>query len=150
MRLRLHHALLLIPLFSVPTLAQTAPEHHGRRTADQHFADANTTHDGHLTLDQATTGYKTIAKSFTQIDANHHGYVTLDDIKAWKAAKKASKLASKHAADDTAAGIVRPGPAAPFMAGPKATETSTDMVVPNRPGMGVDLPKAPLDRDHSS
>jgi hypothetical protein len=100
--MRLFHALVLIPLFSAPVLAETATpastEHHGRRSAQDHFADANTTHDGKLTLDQATAGYKSIAKSFSQIDVNHHGYVTMDDIKTWKAAKKAARLAAKHAA----------------------------------------------------
>jgi|HubBroStandDraft_4_1064222.scaffolds.fasta_scaffold887137_2 hypothetical protein len=101
------HALALIPLLTGPllagpVLAETAPqaasEHHGRRSAQQHFDDANTTHDGKLTLDQATAGYKSIAKAFSQIDVNHHGYVTVDDIKAWRAAKKAARLTAKHAA----------------------------------------------------
>jgi hypothetical protein len=114
MRLRLHHALLLIPLLGAPLLtaqsrAQTslAPagsvttasvsttQHHGRRSAAQHFADANTTNDGKLTLDQARSGYKSIAKSFAEIDINRHGYVTMDDIKAWRAAKKAARQAAK-------------------------------------------------------
>ena len=101
--MRLFHALLLIPLFCAPALAQTAtpPAHHGRQTTEQHFTNANTTHDGKLTLDQATSGYKTIAKSFTQIDVNHHGYVTMDDIKAWKDAKKAARQAAKQAAGDS-------------------------------------------------
>jgi hypothetical protein len=106
MHLRLHHALLLIPLLCAPAFAQAAPatttaEHHGRRSAADHFADANTTHDGRLTLDQATTGYKSLAKSFTQIDVSHHGYVTMDDVKAWKAAKKAAKQAAKQGTNPT-------------------------------------------------
>jgi hypothetical protein len=100
--MRLLHALVLIPFLSGPVLAESATavstEHHGRRSAQQHFDDANATHDGKLTLDQATSGYKSIAKAFSQIDVNHHGYVTVDDIKAWKAAKKAARLAAKHAA----------------------------------------------------
>ena len=99
--MRLLHALLLISMLSGPVLAESATpastEHHGRRSAQQHFEDANTTHDGKLTLDQATAGYKSIAKSFAQIDVNHRGYVTLGDIKAWKPAKKAARQAAKHA-----------------------------------------------------
>jgi predicted lipid-binding transport protein (Tim44 family) len=114
MRLRLHHALLLVPLLTAPLLttqsqaqpssasassAATAPvstaQHHGRQSAAQHFAEANTTNDGKLTLDQARSGYKSIAKSFAEIDMNHHGYVTMDDIKAWRAAKKAARQAAK-------------------------------------------------------
>jgi hypothetical protein len=114
MRLRLHHALFLIPLLGAPLLtaqsqAQTSlaaagsaattsvstAQHHGRRSAAQHFTDANTTNDGKLTLNQAQAGYKSIAKSFAEIDINHHGYVTMDDIKAWRAAKKAARQAAK-------------------------------------------------------
>jgi hypothetical protein len=100
--MRLSHALFLLPLFGAPALAVAATppaaEHQGRRSAADHFADANTTHDGHLTLDQATAGYKSLAKSFPQIDVDHHGYITMDDVKTWKAAKKAAKLAAKHPA----------------------------------------------------
>jgi hypothetical protein len=161
--MRLFHALLLLPLFGAPALAESvAPptaEHHGRRSAADHFSDANTTHDGRLTLDQASAGYKSIAKAFTQIDASHHGYVTLDDIKAWKAAKKAARQAAKHAAaepsdaSDAIAGILRPVPATQRWMGPRATDTATDMVVPasaTRPRIGVDLPTAPLDGPRSS
>jgi len=100
--MRLFHALLLLPLLGAPAVAQSsatpAAAHHARLTPAEHFAAANTTHDGRLTLDQATTGYKSIGKSFTLIDVDHHGYVTMDDIKAWRAAKKAARLAAKHSA----------------------------------------------------
>jgi hypothetical protein len=147
--MRLYHALLLIPLLTTPVLAQSAAsattEHHARKSAADHFADANTTHDGHLTLDQATSGYKSLAKSFSQIDVDHHGYITMDDIKAWKAAKKAAKLASKHAAEDAASGVLRPVPAVMRGDHPKASNTSTYMVVPAARRTGVDLPPALLD-----
>jgi hypothetical protein len=146
--MRLLHALLLLSLCGVPALAQSvvppvaAP--HGRRSAAEHFADANTTHDGRLTLEQATTGYKSVAKSFNQIDVAHHGYITMDDIKAWRAAKKAARVAAKHAATDAADGIVRPGQA--HWMGARSLETSTDMVVPAEPRpTGIDLPTAPVD-----
>jgi hypothetical protein len=159
--MRLFHALLLLPLFGAPVLAQNAApppaaEHQARRSAQQHFADANTTHDGRLTLDQAASGYKSIAKSFSQIDVGHHGYVTFDDVKAWKAAKKAAKQAAKHAASqasDAADGIVRPVPAAQQWMGPKPLNTSTDMMAPapiTPRRTGVDLPKAPLDGQQPS
>jgi hypothetical protein len=104
------YVLLLLSLCSVQTFAKpVAPPvaaHHGRRTAAEHFADANATHDGRLTLDQATTGYKSLAKSFNQIDGAHHGYITMDDIKAWRAAKKAARVAGKHTAAGEAGGNV--------------------------------------------
>jgi hypothetical protein len=147
--MRLLYALLLLSLCGVPALAQSvvppAAAHHGRRSAAEHFADANTTHDGRLTLEQATAGYKSVAKSFNQIDVAHHGYITMDDIKAWRAAKKAARLAARHAASDAADGVVRPGQA---WMGARPLETSTDMVVPTKPEpqrTGVDLPTAPVD-----
>ena len=147
--MRLIHALALIPMLSAPAFAETQPgaEHHGRRGAEQHFADANTTHDGKLTLDQAASGYKSIAKSFNQIDINHHGYVTFEDIKAWRAEKKAARQAAKDAGN----GVVRVSPAMQRGGSPRAMGTSTDMFAPGeKPRMGVDLPKAPLDNPHSS
>ena len=154
--MRLLHAAFLLPLlaapcFTAPVFAQTAPpaaEHHGRRSAAEHFADANTTHDGKLTLDQATAGYKSIAKSFAQIDAAHHGYVTMDDIKAWRAAKKAARAAAKHATEEGA-----PHPAPRPLLGPSAMETLGGSFIPAKmqpPRTGVDLPVAPLERPHAS
>ncbi|MGA3001920.1 MAG: hypothetical protein ABSE20_09340 [Acetobacteraceae bacterium] len=155
--MRLSYALLLLSLCGVPAFAQStvppAAAHHGRRSAAEHFADANTTHDGHLTLEQATAGYKSIAKSFNQIDVAHHGYITMDDIKAWRAAKKAARLAAKHAAADAADGIVRPAQAQQRWIGPRPLQTSTDMVVPTptEPRRnGVDLPAAPVDGQNPS
>ncbi len=47
------------------------------------FTEANTTHDGHLTLEQAKTGMKSVARRFDAIDKDHRGYVTEDDIRAY-------------------------------------------------------------------
>ena len=148
--MRLLHALLLIPLFAAaPVLAETtappAAGSHGRRGTEQHFAEANTTRDGRLTLEQAKAGFKSIARSFAQIDVNRRGYVTLDDIRAWKAAKKAARQAVKQGGAPPAYTVPRQGPRA---AGP-----SMDGVMPVQmelPRMGVDMPKAPLDGRRSS
>ncbi len=156
--MRLLHALFMIPLFCAPALAETvappAATHQGRRSAAEHFADANTTHDGHMTLPQAAAGYKSIAKSFAQIDSKGRGYVTLDDIKAWKAAKKAARQAAKHASEDAAAGIIRPIPAMHHGASPRAIDTITDMMVTPSPASesktGIDVPNAPLDSEKAS
>jgi hypothetical protein len=153
--MRLLHSLLLLSLCGVPAFAQSVvppAAHHGRRSAAEHFADANTTHDGRLTLDQATAGYKSIAKSFNQIDVAHHGYITMDDIKTWRAAKKAARAAAKHAASDAEDGIVRPGDGQ-LLVGAHPLQTSTDMLVPapTEPRRtGVDLPTAPVDGKNPS
>jgi hypothetical protein len=164
--MRIRYALLLIPLFGAPlpiaplfgatalaeTVAPPAAEHRGKLTAEERFNAANTTHDGHLTLDQAKTGYKSVARSFNQIDGDHHGYVTMDDIAAWKAAKRAAKRAAKDAAPATTPGVIRPGHAAQDGVTPKPIGTSTDLIVPMpaRPRLGVDVPSAPLDKAHTS
>jgi hypothetical protein len=151
--MRLVHAMLLLPLFVTPAFAQstTTPttDHHGRRSAEQHFADANTTHDGHLTLEQAQTGYKSLAKSFPQIDVNHHGYTTMDDIKAWRAAKKAAHQAAKRAAEGETPQV----PAKWNWHSPEVSAPAPGHILPTpvqAPRNGVDLPTAPLDNGRSS
>ena len=106
--MRMLPLLVVLPLCAAPALAQTAaslsttapttaqpaqavpagaapnaPAPHRRGSWEQHFAAANTTHDGHLTLEQAGSGYITVARHFSAIDTGHKGYVTLDDIRAW-------------------------------------------------------------------
>lgn len=58
------------------------------KTLHQRFVEANTTHDGHLTLDQAKTGMKSVAKKWDVIDKDHKGYVTEDDIHAYYKARR--------------------------------------------------------------
>jgi hypothetical protein len=49
----------------------------------QRFEQANVTHDGHLTLEQAKTGYKSVARHFSAIDQDKKGYITEEDIRAY-------------------------------------------------------------------
>ncbi|WP_322042015.1 EF-hand domain-containing protein [Paraburkholderia sp. J67] len=44
------------------------------------FAQANTTHDGKLTREQAQAGMPRVAQHFDAIDTQHAGYVTLAQI----------------------------------------------------------------------
>ena len=61
----------------------------------QRFEAANTTHDGHLTQDQARTGnMRGIARDFASIDKDHKGYVTMDDIRASARARRAARRAA--------------------------------------------------------
>ena len=82
---------LLALLLPLPVLAQTTPPQstHHRTTWEQRFEKANATHDGHLTMDQARTGYPTLARHFAAIDQDHKGYVTEDDIRAYNKAQRA-------------------------------------------------------------
>jgi hypothetical protein len=63
--------------------ASSSAKTHAHQTMDQRFTSANTTHDGHLTLDQAKAGYPTIARHFDAIDKDKKGYVTETDIRAY-------------------------------------------------------------------
>jgi hypothetical protein len=83
--MRVLFALLALPLLTLSAQAQTASKEptHKRLTMEQHFQQANVTHDGHLTEEQAQTGYKSIARHFAAIDKDKKGYVTEDDIHAY-------------------------------------------------------------------
>lgn len=95
---------ILLPLFAAIVFAlsahaQTTTTHTTHHlTAQQRFEQANVTHDGHLTLDQAKTGYKSIARHFAAIDQDKKGYITEDDIRAYYKTQRAlhHQSASTH------------------------------------------------------
>ena len=65
---------------------------------EQRFTAANTTHDGHLTLDQAKTAkMSSVVKHFATIDRGGKGYVTLDDLQTAQADARAAKAQQKAA-----------------------------------------------------
>lgn len=67
-----------------------------RRTLDERFAAANTTHDGKLTLEQARAGrLRAVARDFDQIDTGKRGYVTLEEIKAHQASQREARRAGR-------------------------------------------------------
>lgn len=87
---------MLLALFALPLLAPIAQAQtvgskptHARLSMEQHFEQANVTHDGHLTQEQAKNGYKAIARHFAAIDQDKKGYVTEDDIHAYFKAQRA-------------------------------------------------------------
>ena len=82
-----------------------APAKHPRLTWEAHFAQANTAHDGHLTLEEAKVGFKTIARHYRAIDTDGKGYVTENDVRAWRAMPKPGRQATEP--DDP----LRPRPA---------------------------------------
>ena len=62
------------------------------------FDEANTTHDGHLTLAQAKkAGMKQIVANFSAIDTQHRGYVTFNDIIAWRLDTMAAHMEKRAA-----------------------------------------------------
>jgi hypothetical protein len=76
-----------------PPAASGAPEHqHAKHmTLAERFAKANTTNDGHLTLEQARAGLKSVARHFTAIDKDKKGYVTLSDIQSYMKEQRAMR-----------------------------------------------------------
>jgi len=87
---------------AAPVAPQAAPEttpHRHRRKLEERFSEANTTHDGHLTLEQAQAAHwKRVVENFQAIDHAHQGYVTLDDIHAFNKARRAAHHAAEHQA----------------------------------------------------
>lgn len=55
------------------------------------FANANTTRDGKLTLEQAQAGMPMVARHFDEIDTHHAGYLTLPQIEAFMAQRMRSR-----------------------------------------------------------
>jgi hypothetical protein len=114
-------SLCLLPVlgllaFSLPAVAadppktDTAPAHPARQTWEQRFLAANLAHDGHLTLEEAKGGYPDVAKHFEDIDADHKGYVTENDIRTWRAMRKAARRAAKPATDQVHPAVQRADP----------------------------------------
>jgi hypothetical protein len=77
--------------------AAATPARRRRGTLQERFDAANTTHDGHLTLEQARAKMPSTARDFSLIDTTHKGYVTIDDIHARNRARAAARRAAKAA-----------------------------------------------------
>jgi hypothetical protein len=70
-----------------------------RQPLADRFAEVNTTHDGHLTRDQASAArWYYVTNNFDGIDKDRHGFVTVDDIRAYAAAKRAARKPATDAA----------------------------------------------------
>jgi hypothetical protein len=143
--------MLALPLFALQAHAQTAPpqppatapvaaassptakapalaamEHH-RMTWQQRFAQANLAHDGHLTAQEASGGFPSVARHFQEIDADKKGFVTEEDITNWHKLQRAMHH-STHARTDEG---LRPRPAMQqgLTEPPQIRRTSTDSTV---------------------
>ena len=79
------------------TPTTTAPAHR-RRTLQERFDQANTTHDGHLTLEQARAKMPSVARDFAAIDTTKAGYVTIDQIRDHAKQVRATRRAARAAA----------------------------------------------------
>ena len=88
-----------------PTAADARPARprRHRMSLAERFAAANTTHDGHLTQEQARSKMPSIARDFAAIDTGNKGYVTLDDIRAHNHARRVARRAARAATAPTSA-----------------------------------------------
>ena len=77
LRLKTLASVFVIAL-ALPAGAQTSRD----EQIDEHFAAADTNHDGQLTLTEAQAGMPRVASNFDKIDADQSGTVTLTEIKA--------------------------------------------------------------------
>lgn len=80
----------ILTILLAPAVASAAPQFGGQAraqkalaAAQQKFEQADTNHDGRLTLDEARAGMPRVAQHFAQIDTGGQGYVTLDQIQAF-------------------------------------------------------------------
>ncbi len=87
-----------VPQATVAPAPATAPAPHPHVSMAQKFASANSTHDGHLTEDQAKGGYPAVARHFAEIDATKKGYITEDDIRTWEKAERERRHATQQPA----------------------------------------------------
>lgn len=79
------------------TAPRTTAERRGRRSIEERFTAANTTHDGKLTLEQARSGrLRAVARDFDQIDSTKRGYVTIEEIKAHQSSQRAARRAARE------------------------------------------------------
>ena len=79
-------------------------------TLAQRFAAANTSHDGHLTREQAdAASWKYVSRNFAAIDKDHQGYVTVEDNRAYARANRAAR----HHTPKNSAPATTPVPEAP-------------------------------------
>ncbi len=90
-----------------------------RQTLAQRFAAVNTTHDGHVTRDQATAArWHYIIHHFAEIDVGNKGYITMDDIHAFARAQRALHPRTPAAHAPAASPPAAPPPAASPPAAP--------------------------------
>lgn len=77
------------------TQARPAARAGRRHTQAQRFEEANTTHDGKLTLDQARAAHmNAVVRDFSAIDKDGKGYVTMTNIRDHRREVRASRRAA--------------------------------------------------------
>ncbi len=80
-------------------VAQGVDQPHRRYASlAEHFEAANTTHDGRLTVDQASrAGWARIVRHFGEIDTGHLGFVTAAQIHAYNVGQRHGRRVASEA-----------------------------------------------------
>ena len=76
--------LLALGVAAAPVAAAAKDAVRPAQGVEQRFAQANAAKDGHLTLDEAKAGWKSLVPHFEAIDRGGKGYVTVEDVKSWE------------------------------------------------------------------
>jgi hypothetical protein len=111
-----------------PMSPATKPMRHKRMSMADRFNAANTTKDGHLTLDQAKAAHWAyVARHFDAIDVDKKGYVTTDDIHTYAKANRAKhrRRAQPSGTPTPAAPDSSPAPAGPASPAPASPSGSS-------------------------
>ncbi len=83
----------------------TQPNRPPRQTFQEHFDSANTTHDGHLTLEQAQAAkWTAVIRRFDKVDTEHKGYITAQQLRDQFARERADKAKATGTAPAANAG----------------------------------------------
>ena len=93
-------ALALVLQAPVAAWAQTAPPPTAAQPhrLQERFDAANTTHDGRLTLAQASAAHMPrIVRNFSAIDSDNKGYVTVDDLRIFMIRQRQARQAQNGA-----------------------------------------------------
>ena len=79
--LSINRKFLAVVIFAALVWPAAADDTRNEQIAER-FAEADTNHDGQLTLAEAEAGMPRVAANFNRIDADHSGTVTLAEIEA--------------------------------------------------------------------
>ena len=85
---------------SVPVQLEPVADQAHRHYASlaEHFVAANTSHDGKLTIDQASrAGWARIVRHFDEIDTDHAGFVTVAQIHAYNIGQRHGRRTANDA-----------------------------------------------------
>jgi hypothetical protein len=109
---------------ATPSTSTSKKKHH--QSLQQRFDAANTTHDGHLTKDQAAAAkWPYVVNNFTGIDKDKKGYVTVDEIRGFAQAHH-KKHTTTQAKASTPSPAKTPAPAAAAAPAPAGASSNNE------------------------